>query len=137
LTVADQSLHSVKAFSLPLFSSRKQVGVGKRLGGDTAGTADPSWPKGSSIPYNTVTSRSAAKDGVEEGDFHLQRWLLFRDWLGTGLLVLSFIFCLFHSRVKLSLSQPCVFSLLFLLFSPHPAGDGRASEWLCRCWPTM
>ena len=35
--------------------------VHKKLGGGTAGTADPSWPKGYSIPYGIMLT--AYKDG--------------------------------------------------------------------------
>jgi len=33
-----------------------RLGVHKRLAGDTLGTADPSWPKGYSIPYDLILS---------------------------------------------------------------------------------
>jgi len=34
----------------------RRLGVGKRLGGDTAGTADPNGPKGCSTPYDIMLS---------------------------------------------------------------------------------
>jgi len=57
LVIAEQFLHSVKAFSAshPLSPARR-LGVHKKLGGDTAGTADPNWPKGFSIPYDITLS---------------------------------------------------------------------------------
>jgi len=48
LAIAEQHRHRVKAFSVS--------GVGRRLGGDTAGTADPNWPKRYSIPYSIMFS---------------------------------------------------------------------------------
>ena len=43
LAIAEQSLHSIKAFSAPHASPpESRVGVHKKFGGDTAGTADPS-----------------------------------------------------------------------------------------------
>lgn len=35
------------------------AGVGKMLGGDTAGTADPNGPKGYPIPHNVVLSNKS------------------------------------------------------------------------------
>lgn len=42
LVIAEQCLHNVKAFSVSHSPppTREQVGMGKRLGVDTAGTAD-------------------------------------------------------------------------------------------------
>ena len=37
--------------------------MGKKFGGGTAGTADPNWPKGYSMPYNIMPSN---KTGLEE-----------------------------------------------------------------------
>jgi len=58
LAIAEQCLHSVKAFSAShaaLPASR--LGVHKRLGGDTDGTADPKRPQGYSIPYSVMLSK--------------------------------------------------------------------------------
>jgi len=57
LAIADQCLHSIKAFpvshSVPTASS---VGMGKRLGGHTVETAEPSWLKEQPIPHAIVLS---------------------------------------------------------------------------------
>ena len=49
------SAYSVKAFSAShTIPPVRRLGVHKKLGGDTAGTADPNWPKGYSIPYDVM-----------------------------------------------------------------------------------
>ena len=37
----------------------RRLGMHKKLGGDTAGTADPNWPKGYPIPYVVVLSNKS------------------------------------------------------------------------------
>ena len=66
LVAAEQCSHRVKAFcashtALPA----SRLGVHKKMGGDTAGTADPNCPKGCSIPYDIMLS--SIKLGEEEG----------------------------------------------------------------------
>ena len=47
----------LKAFSvLALSPTVSRLVVHKKLGGDTAGTADPNGPKGYSIPYDVMLS---------------------------------------------------------------------------------
>lgn len=53
--IAEQGVHRAKAFSA--FHTAKvarKLGVPGRLGGDTAGTGDPKWPKGNSRPYDIM-----------------------------------------------------------------------------------
>ena len=64
LVIAEQWLHSIKAFyfshAAPPVS---QLGVHKKLGGDTAGTADPNRPKGYSRPYDvTISNKTWGKE---------------------------------------------------------------------------
>ncbi|KAK4810900.1 hypothetical protein QYF61_013308 [Mycteria americana] len=50
--IAEQCLHSVKAFSAPHTAPpASRLGVHKKLGGDTAGRADPNGPKGYPIRH--------------------------------------------------------------------------------------
>ena len=37
-------------------STNKRAGGAQGIGGDTAGTADPNWPKGYSVPYDVMLS---------------------------------------------------------------------------------
>jgi len=48
---------------------RQQVSWGghKKLGGDTAGTADPNWPKGYSIPYDITLCKIKLREGGGSG----------------------------------------------------------------------
>ena len=53
--IAEQRLDRVKAFAASHTTPpARRLGVHKKLGGDTAGTADPTWPKGYSIPYGIM-----------------------------------------------------------------------------------
>lgn len=52
----------------------------KKLGGDTAKTADPSWPEACSIPYGVVLSNKT-------GESWPGQLSLLRDWLGIVWLV--------------------------------------------------
>ena len=57
LVTAEQCLHRVKAFSASHTTPpASRLGVHEKLGGDTAGTADPNCPKGYSIPYDVMLS---------------------------------------------------------------------------------
>jgi len=58
MAVAEQCLHSVKAFLFsPLwFLLVRSLGMCRKLGGDTARTADPNWPKGYSITHSIMLS---------------------------------------------------------------------------------
>ena len=60
------SAHTVRAFSAPQTTPPVcGLGVHKKLGGDTAQTAEPSWPKWCSTPYTLMLSNK--KLGEEEG----------------------------------------------------------------------
>jgi len=56
--LAEQCLHRVKVFSAPHTTGppASRLGMNKKLGGDTAGTADPSGPKGCPIPCDVMLS---------------------------------------------------------------------------------
>jgi len=43
--------------------------VHNKLGGDTAGTADPNWPKGYSMPYDVMLSNKKLGEEKGRGDF--------------------------------------------------------------------
>jgi len=81
------------SFFLALFRSApsKQIGVGKKLGVDTAGTADANWAKEYSIPYNIKLSNKTAVVGEEKSGLRcgncVPGWLLLGGWLGIGQLV--------------------------------------------------
>ena len=53
--------------NIPPLTSR--LGVGKILGGDTARTADPNWPKGYSMPYDVCSAIKARRRRNKGGAF--------------------------------------------------------------------
>ena len=58
--------------------SPSRLGVGKILGGDTARTADPNWPKGPSIPYDVCSAMKAKRKEEGWGAF-VSTTLVFRS----------------------------------------------------------
>ena len=54
--VAKQCLDQVKDFSASPAQPARRLEGHKKLGGDTARTADTNWPKGYSIPYDVMLS---------------------------------------------------------------------------------
>ena len=54
--VAKQCLDQVKDFSASRAQPARRLEGHKKLGGDTARTADPNWPKGYSIPWDVLLS---------------------------------------------------------------------------------
>jgi len=117
-----------------------RVGMHKKMGGDSAGTSDPSWPKEYSIPYNVLNNKnqgrclqlfpsncyawwSPAFLGVAE---HLPpdgKW-----WMNA-----SFCFACersFAFPIKLSLSQPTSFFTVTLPPLSHSTVRG-VREHLC------
>ena len=71
LVIAEQFLNKVKAFSASHTAPPvSRMGVHKKLGGDTAGTADPNWPKGYPLPYDVIHSKQSSGRGwASRGDF--------------------------------------------------------------------
>ena len=64
----------------------------KKLGGDTARTADPNWPKGYSIPYDMTCSAYVTRGGVGWAGDHCSG-----DWQGiqsTGKQGMVFVLCI-------------------------------------------
>ena len=118
-----------------------RLGVGERLGGDTAGTADPEWLKGYSIPPNVTLSRKNWGRDKRRGGW-LPRWLLFGGWLGMGLPVgdgewisfaYFFLFLFFPSPVKTVFVLTYKFSGSCSSCFPslYHWGDGEwASDWM-------
>ena len=70
---AEQRLHRAKAFSASHPTPQaSRLGVHKELGGDTAGTADPNWPKGYSILYDMSCSAYKAGGRRRKGGTRLE-----------------------------------------------------------------
>jgi len=69
LGIAEQCLHSIKAFSFSDSGPRtSRLGVGKGLGGDTARTADPDCLKGYPVLYDIMLSNQFWGKDEEGGD---------------------------------------------------------------------
>lgn len=80
-------LAHLKAFSASHPTPPRRLGVHKELGGDTAGTAAPNWPKGYCRPYETVWKRRKGETfGVMTIVFpsHCYTWWALLSWR-TGL----------------------------------------------------
>jgi len=126
------------------------LGVHKKLGGDTSGTADPNWPKGYPTPYDVILSNNQL--GKEEGRRDHSEWwhlssqvtvmldgaLLSCRWLNTCLPVgssewipyFALLACaVFSLPIKLLLSQPVCF-LTFTILILSPSHCGRMNKWL-------
>lgn len=98
-----QCLHSIKAFfpatPIPLFllpppPIASRIRLGKRLGEDTAGTADLHWPRGCPTSYDIMLSnkRSGQSQTTTNSDQN-------RDKLGLKVLFLWIsIFCIFNCK---------------------------------------
>ena len=55
-------------FCSSLRPTSEQAGGHKELAGDTAGTAEPNWPKGYAMPYDTMLSIQSWGNKKERGD---------------------------------------------------------------------
>ena len=133
------------------YTTGSRLGMHKKLGRNTAGTADPDWPKGYSTPYDiTLCNKNWGKEGGRWGC--LQLWslssqvtvkyggaLLSWTWLNTCLLLgnrnwFPYFALLVHTAfilpVKMSLSQSMSFlmSTLLILFRIPLRG-----EWANGC----
>ena len=130
------------AFSAsPTAPPARRPGVHRGLGGDTARTADPSWPKGHPMPYDAVLSNNSWGEEEEGGTFrvtssafpshHYVWWSSAfletaehlpadgRWWMNSSLC--SACTCSFALPIKLSLSQPRSFLTFTLpVLSPIP-----------------
>lgn len=110
--------------------SLSNLRVDKNVGGSTAGTASPSWPR--DIPY-CVTLRSAIKLGRSLPGIAV--WRLAGQWLFGGELFVSLVytvlFSLFFYLLNCLYLKPCVFSLLFFQFCSlsHWVGSQWAALW--------
>ena len=154
LATAEQCLHSAKALPAPHTApSVGSPGVHKKLGGDTARTAGPSWPQGCPTPYDVVLSNKSW--GKEEKGGGIQLWCLpsqvtiahdqallswkrlntclpmgGSEWIPSFALLTHAAFAL---PVKLSLFLPtsfCIFTLPILSSIPL-WGSKRVAAW---CW---
>ena len=101
MVVAEQCLRSIKAFSVSQPAApASRLGVHKKLGGATAGTADPNCPKGYSILYNVMLRNKT--EGVKLAGAAIARGLAEHPWAGgeqlfsfASLVCLGFYFSLF------------------------------------------
>ena len=109
LAIAEQCLHSIKAFPVS-HTAPQQVGWActRSWEGTQPGQLTPSWPKGYSRPYDTVLSN---KNWGKRG--------------GGGRVVCA----AFVLPIKLSLSQPMSFLTCTLtILLPSPLGEQWASS---------
>ena len=104
--------------------------VGKRLGGDTAGTVDHNRPKGSSLPHSITLSNK--KLGI---CLPVARRLAGHQSTCGRWWVTAFAQLFFH----LFFTCSTVFLLLLFQFSPLCCGVGgggkQAAVWVLSCWP--
>lgn len=64
-------MYRVKSFSpVPPPAKTSRLGVGKRLGGDTARTAVSNCPRGYSTPYDIFLSNKSSGNGGGRGHVH-------------------------------------------------------------------
>lgn len=121
-------------------------GVCKRLGGNTAKTPDPGWPKGCSILYDVLSHDSWEKGegckGISSDGIYLTEQLLrrLRKWLDTCLLMGSSEYIsyfalpqyeVFAFFIKLFLSWPRSFFHLFFSWAIcFVVGRGGETSWV-------
>lgn len=126
------------------------------LGADTDRTAEASYPKGYSVPYDLMLSnKNSGKGGTGLGGEQSWLWHVFPSnhymcWgttcpkvsgrcltIGSSELIYLFAF-LGHKAFAFLIKVPLPSStslLAFLLFTPHPTGEGSAQEagWVLGC----
>lgn len=126
------------------------------LGADTDRTAEASYPKGYSVPYDLMLSnKNSGKGGTGLGGEQSWLWHVFPSnhymcWgttcpkvsgrcltIGSSELIYLFAF-LGHTAFAFLIKVPLPSStslLAFLLFTPHPTGEGSAQEagWVLGC----
>lgn len=107
-----------------------RVEVGKRLGGDTAGSVDPNWPKQYFVPCN-ITLSNKTRGEFLQGSHFLETDQTSLCW---GQVTVSVL--LFFSSFSINLlyffifNPPPFFFLLTFNFFPHPTTGRRASDRL-------
>lgn len=139
-----------KAFSIsPTTLRMSGLGEDKKLGKDTVGTPDPSWPK--DIP-NHMASCSRYKIGHRTRKWK-KLWVMafaisshFCMWWSLAFLEMAdhlpddfplFVYAAFASHIKLRLSQPMSFlTFLLSLFNslPHPTEGSELCCSLAASW---
>lgn len=139
---------SCTAWGLSLFPTQfppvSRLGVGKTLGGDTAGTVDSNWPKGYSMAYNVMISNKTDKGrsqvgwwvGFQGGQRSENSWPSVCLWEMVGdFLCFAWFSYLLHWLNCLYLG-PWVFLPFFLVFSPHSSGWGseQVAMWVLGYW---
>lgn len=131
---------SQRFFSFSCGPESEEAGGDEKMGGDTAGTADPEWPEGYPRPYGIVLN---TKTGGVGWGWQPLSWGLAGHWSVGGEKLHCHLFCLFFyhysylpflfSPCKLSSSQP-MSSAFFPTLSPIPLqgkeGEAVGSELL-------
>lgn len=117
-----------------LLVNPSNLGVHRELGGDTARTADPNWPKGCPIACGAMWDNNTGGVGGRGHSCWATRWASVGLWSPVALCITCFVcscYCFFFFfplslfLFKLSWSQP-----FFVTFSPHfPLSRGRARDW--------
>lgn len=137
-------------FSHSVPCSSSQLGVGKTLGGDIAGTAKSDWPKGYFILYDTmltntnwVRGRRRVGHFVFQGVYCLETVYMLvcvqrvvHDFLYSTCIFVCWLFVFFSPHTFLHILiclylKSWVFSLLFFLFSPPILLNGKV--WASGC----
>ena len=78
--IAEQCLHRLKGFSGPHdVPPARRLEVHQKLGGGTARTTDPNWPKGDSLPYDIVLSVESWRKKEEGGTIVIMAFVFPRN----------------------------------------------------------
>lgn len=133
-TAAEQCLHSTKVIFFPTLTTVSGLGTLSKLGGNTAGSAGPNYPKRCSIPRDIMlSSKTGCGMGVViqarccwETGWALVCWwevmrfcLIFESLDVFSILSLHLLNCVYLSNV---------FSL-FPFSVSHSTEDGKLSNW--------
>lgn len=107
-------------------------GFNKRLGEDTAGTSDPSWPKSYSSPYNVSLSDKTVGRGLQSSVALGLTW----HWMVSCITWFLFVCWLFFLLFPLATFtfDPQAFSLLPFQSSPLSRW-GPVNKWIGEVWP--
>jgi len=119
-------------FSLPHSASEEKH---KKMGGSTARTADPSWPKGYSIPYDVMLSTQTG-DSRLGGCNRCSRmgWVWVSGWWAIALCITRFVYSIIIVVTIIIISPFAVLlNCLYLnprvlLFFPFSSPSHRCGE---------
>lgn len=127
--------------SLSCFSPTR-LGVHRELGGDSAGTVDPSWPEGYSTPYGLMLSnKTRGCSGTGWASFCWRRtavstYITCLSWvlvLSIFFSIIIYYYCYFISIIKLFITHKFSPVTLQILFLPHST-RGRCEQADVCCW---